>query len=222
MPEMFEGDPNYEKIKAELDPFITKITKVTGKTTPEYIRFKKNILEWNKRFGKAVETAGTVDSIQKLQIPLFQELETTPGNRRLLSVVGLYRYLGLVESLGTTVLDLLVILLIANSRNLHVERIYDVPRIVHASSFDDLEYVPLATKIAFLERNDLRETSKFIDRELRNAIAHLNFKIDSQGNISILRKGKWKSVNIYERINNFNKKFMMITLILSQRELNNI
>jgi len=222
MSKMFEGQPDYEKIKAELEPYITKITKVTGKATPEYRRFKENIKEWNKKFGRAAELAGTVDSIQQFQIPLYKQLKTTPEKRRLLSVIGLYRYLGLIESLGTTTLDLLVILLIANRRNLHVERFYDIPRIVHASSFDDLDDVSLAVKLAFLERNDLKETSKFIDRKLRNAIAHLNFKVDSKGEISIPRKGRWKKVNIYEEINNFGRKFMMITLILAEAELTRI
>lgn len=222
MSKMFEGQRDYQKIKAEPEPYITKITKVTGKATPEYRRFKENIEEWNKKFRRAVELAGTVDSIQQLQIPLYQQLKTTPEKRRLLSVIGLYRYLGLVESLGTTTLDLLVILLIANRRNLHVERFHDIPRIVHASSFDDLDDVSLAVKLAFLERNDLKETSKFIDTKLRNAIAHLTFRVDGKGEISIPRKGTWKRVNIYEEINNFNRKFMMITLILSEAELTKI
>lgn len=53
MSEMFKGDPDYEKIKAELEPFITRIAKIKGKATPEYQKFKKNVHEWNKRFFKA-------------------------------------------------------------------------------------------------------------------------------------------------------------------------
>lgn len=95
---MFEGYPDYEKIKAELDPMIARLAKAEGRTTPEYQRFKKKAHEWNEKFDKAARTAGTVESIQKLQIPLLQRKSSE--NRRLLAVINLYRYLGLVESLG--------------------------------------------------------------------------------------------------------------------------
>ena len=222
MPEMFEGDPDYKKIKAELEPFITRITKIKGKATPEYQRFKKNVLEWNERFAKAIRLSGMVNSIQRLQIPLWQELKTSPENRTLLTVIGLFRYLGLVESVGVTVLDMLVVVLAANRRDLHVERVHDVPRIVHAVDFGDFRHASLHSKLEFLKRNGLEETSKFIDRELRNAIAHLNFKMDSKGKVSIRRNGKWKNVKIAERINTFLRKFMMITLILSESGLDKI
>lgn len=216
---MFEGDPDYEIIKAELDPFITRITKTKGKATPEYLRFKENVLEWNKRFDKALRTSGTVESIQKLQIPLMRQLKTTPENRRLLAVINLFRYLGLVESMGVSLLDMLVLLLVANGRDFHVERVHDLPRIVHAANFDDLDHVTLSAKIAFLERNGLEKTSGFIDRKLRNDIAHLDFNIDNEGKISTKNYGH---VNINDRINRFTRSFIMITLILSKAGLNKI
>lgn len=182
---MFEDDPDYEKIKAELEPFITKITKVTGKRSDEYLRFKKNYSEWNKRFTRAIEMAGIVHSVARVEHQLRQDLEAKPGNRRPLSVLLLYRYLGSVESFGTTILDLLVILLIANRRHFHVDRVHEVPHIVHATDFKDLRHTTLQSKLEFLKRNGLKKASTFIDRELRNAIAHLSFKMDSKGKISI-------------------------------------
>lgn len=116
-------------------------------------------------------------------------------------------------------MDMLVVLLVTNERDFHVERIHGLPQIVHAANFDDLEHVPLAAKMAFLERNGLKETSKFIDRLLRNDIAHLDFNIDEEGKISTKNYG---NVNIFERINTFTKKLMIITLILSQEGLDKI
>lgn len=221
---MFEDDPDYEKIKTEIEPFITKIAYVTGKLTREYLRFKENYKEWNKRFQKAIEMAGIIQSVERVEHQLRQDLRTKPGNRRPLSVLLLYRYLGSVESFGTTILDLLIILLIANGCHFHVERVHAVPRIVHAVDFKDLRNTNLASKIEFLKRNGLKKTSTFIDRELRNAIAHLTYKMDSKGEISIYRArdGKWKNVNIYERINTFTNKFSMILIILGQEGLNKI
>lgn len=219
MSKMFEGDSDYEKIKVELKPFITSITK--SKTTPEFVRFKQISHEWNKRFQKAVTTAGSVESVQKLMHPLFQELQARPENRRLLAVLNLYRYLGLVESLGVALLDLIVWLLVANGRDLHVERVHDVPRIVHVAKFKDLDSrnVTLGMKLGFLERNELKKTSKFIDRNLRNDIAHLDFSIDNVGKIST---GHSNDVNIYERIDTFIRNFMKINLILTEDLLGKI
>ena len=42
-----------------------------------------------------------------------------------------------------------------------------------------------------------------------------NYKIDDKGGVSIKRRGKWKKVNIHERINSFDRKLMIIMLILS-------
>jgi hypothetical protein len=91
---MLENDPDYEKIKGELEPFVTKITKKTGKRTDEYLRFKKNYIEWDERFTKAMEMAGIIHTVARVEHQLRQDLEIKPGNRRPLSVLLLYRYLG--------------------------------------------------------------------------------------------------------------------------------
>lgn len=215
---MFGGDPDYEEIKTELEPFITKITAITPKRSLEYLRFKENFIEWNERFVRAIEMMGIVQSIESFEPQLWQDLKTKPESQRQLSVLHLYRYLGSVESVGTTILDLLVVLLIANGYNFHVERVREVPRIVHAVDFKDLRHTSLQSKIEFIKRNGLKKTSKFIDRELRNAIAHLSFKMDSKGKTKIYRpsEGKWKNVNIRERINTFNRKFSIILILLQE------
>ena len=210
---LLEGDPDYEEMKAELEPFITNITKIKGKYTPEYLRFKENLFEWNERFYKAARTAGTVESIQTLLIPLMNQLQSKPENRRLFAVVNLFRYLGRVESMGVQLLDMLVLLLIANGREFHVEQIHDLPRIVHAKNFDDLKDASIRAKIAFLKRNGLKKTAGFIDTDLRNDIAHLDFSVDKKGKISTKH---YKNLNINERINTFARKFAMIHLILSK------
>lgn len=215
----FTGDRDYKNIKGELVPFVTRITKTTGKMSPEYQRFKSNVSEWKERFGKAVELSGKVESIQQLLIPLMQELETKPENRRLLAVVNLFRYLGLVESVGASMVDLLVLLAVANGFEFHVERVHDLPRIVHATTFEDIDQVPLAAKVAFLERSGLKHSSKLINRLLRNDIAHLNFDIDQKGSVSTRNCG---NVDVNEKIGIFNRYFMMITLILSEEGLNRV
>ena len=67
---MFEGKPDYENIKSELEPFITNLYTM-GKTDPRYIQFKGNLEEWYKKFSNTIETTGTVESIQQFQILIF-------------------------------------------------------------------------------------------------------------------------------------------------------
>jgi hypothetical protein len=88
-------------------------------------------------------------------------------------------FLGLVESLGNSIIDLLVLLLVANGRDFHIECQRTTPRIKHALSVADLEAekVPLTTKLHFLRDNNLKFLASLVDTELRNTIAHLKFDI---------------------------------------------
>jgi virulence-associated protein VapD len=89
-----------------------------------------------------------------------------------------FSYLGLVESLGNSIVDLLVLLLVANGRDFHIECLRTTPRIKHALTIEDLEKekVPLTTKLNFMRDNNLRFIASLIDTDLRNTIAHLKFE----------------------------------------------
>jgi hypothetical protein len=91
----------------------------------------------------------------------------------------LFAYLGLVESLGNAFIDLLVMLVVANGIDFHIESMYETPRTRHAYSIQDLEEnrVPLGTKLNFLKDNGITEIAKSIDSSLRNDIAHLKFDV---------------------------------------------
>lgn len=110
--DILEKDTDFTDIKSELDPLIYEIFKL-ARTNPKYVQFKKCLDDWNKRFATVLPIAGTVDSLQRLTVqPIFKEEEKE--NRRLKTVIGLFRYLGLVESLGTQIVDLSLLLLVAN------------------------------------------------------------------------------------------------------------
>jgi len=95
----------------------------------------------------------------------------------------LFVYLGLVESLGNCIVDVIVMILIANGRDFHIERLHTTPRIKHATSIEDLEKerVALTTKLNFLRDNGIEELPSIIDSTLRNDIAHLNFNVKEDG-----------------------------------------
>lgn len=119
----------------------------------------------------------------------YIHFKTSLDNWNLLTVVGLFRYLGLVESFGAQLVDLLVLLLVANGYDFHVEREHEVPRIIHATSLKDLRNAFLGPKVRFLERCGLRATSKIVDVGLRNSIAHLDFEIKENGMVSARSRG---------------------------------
>ena len=213
---MFKDDPEYLKIKSELDPLIIGFFSL-GKFNRKYIQFKKCLDDWNQRFLKILPTIGTIDSLQRITIqPLFQK-ENEKDNERLKTVIGLFRYLGLVESLGGQFVDLSILLLVANGYDFHVEREHDVPRIIHATTLRDLRNASLGVKAKFLERCNLKETTSLIDKDLRNSIAHLNFKINEDGTVSARSQGEQKAaINIYQKINEFNLKFTRLLIIFNE------
>lgn len=211
---MFEGDRDYKKIKSELDRLINGFCSL-GKNDRKYIQFKQSLDDWNKRFAKNIQTIGIVESIQKLTIPLMKK-ETSEGDRRLLTVIGLFRYLGLIESFGAQLVDLLILLLVANGYDFHVEQRHAVPRIIHATSLKDLRDAFLGPKIQFLKKCKLEKTAKVIDVDLRNSIAHLDFEINEKGKVSAKSYGKKKKeIDIFQRINEFIRKWIMISFMFN-------
>ncbi|MDH5447960.1 MAG: hypothetical protein OEY24_06005 [Candidatus Bathyarchaeota archaeon] len=211
----FEESPDYKEIKEEIDPLITGLIIMGGENI-RFKQFKKSLTEWNIRYVKAIKTIDVVQYMQKLQISLMGK-EKNEDNRRLLTVIGLFRYLGLIESIGAQFVDLLVLLLVANGHEFHVEREHEVPRIVHATTLRDLRNAFLGPKVRFLERCGLKKTSKLIDVDLRNSIAHLDFEIDESGKVSARSQGESKKeINVLQKIDEFNRRFLMLFFMFNE------
>jgi hypothetical protein len=99
--------------------------------------------------------------------------------RKLESMTKLLAYLGLVESLGVTLVDMVLLMFIANGTDIHTRR----PYIRHIEKLDELKDIDLSDKQKFLKHRGLKKFSRFINRKDRNAIAHLKFKINKEGEI---------------------------------------
>ena len=192
-------DPYYSQVKEELDPLITRIIKVTDKTSPRYLELKENAKEWTKRFAHAIELSGKISSLQTLW-----RLTKEP---QLLATLKLFHYLGLVESIGTTILDMATLLLIADGHAFHVHR----PRVMHAKTFADIENVRMSDKLIFLRHNGLETLSEIVNRNLRNDIAHLKFDVDERGKITT---DHYSKLNINKEIADFNKRFIAVFTVL--------
>lgn len=99
--------------------------------------------------------------------------------KKLESMMKLLAYLGLAESLGVTLLDMVLLMFIANGTDIHTRR----PYLRHIEKLDELKDIDLSDKQKFLKHRGLKEFSTFINRNDRNAIAHLKFKINGEGEI---------------------------------------
>jgi len=92
----------------------------------------------------------------------------------------LFAYLGLIEGLGISLIDITLLLLIANGRHVHFRK---GGGMMHVSRLRDLHKLNLLYKLEFLEAQEFGFVSKIVDRNLRNSIAHLSFTITNEGQI---------------------------------------
>lgn len=154
-----------------------------------------NVL-WDNR--EALSTAWkksheTSDNLRGLKIT--QVLQALSPKAR--SMLKLLVYLGLVESIGTTLIDIVLMLLIANGKEMHITR---GPGIKHVSTPRELRKLDLAYKLYSLESNQLGYFAKLVDRNLRNDIAHLKFEIDEDG---VVRDSNRNVRNIDDIVSSF-------------------
>ena len=89
-------------------------------------------------------------------------------------------FMGLVECLGNTLADMVLILFIANGKAVHAK----LPYVRHIDSFSELTQLDLDNKLDFLKEENVSVMSKILNLDLRNAIAGLNFSVDENGVIT--------------------------------------
>jgi hypothetical protein len=168
-----EREEMARNIKSELAPFLDRI-----KTKHEsYELFRQSLPDFKKRFIRATYILELIG----------EKGAKEPRASFTNTVYNLFAYLGIVESLGNTVVDMVVMLVVANGRDFHIERLHGTPRVKHALSIMDLEkeIVPLTTKLRFLAENGLPKLARIIDSQFRNDIAH--FKFDVKGDKIFIR-----------------------------------
>jgi len=166
-----------KKISSELKPFLDLVRNM-DKKSKEY----KSFLQVMRDYGESMERAfRIVGYVMKDVSAMSRDIKSGKISELTVKdiVYLIFLYLGLIESIGNRIADILVMLLVANGRDFHIECLYTTPRIKHAVSLRDLEKerVSLTTKLNFLKENGISEVTSIIDSELRNAIAHLKIDI---------------------------------------------
>jgi hypothetical protein len=103
-----------------------------------------------------------------------------------LALIYLMEILYLVEGIVNYLMNLVIFTLILQEHH----DLWFEDRHTFVSSFDDLFRVSMFVRETFLEQHGFGFFRELCNRELRNAIAHQNFKIEKNGDVFILKKRK--------------------------------
>lgn len=169
----YESNTLAISIRKELEPFFFSFAML-GAKNEKFQQFKSNYRSFKDSYRNAKQKEQLVtEGIA----PDWMEPEGYEGVPFI--AAAMFAYLGLVETVANCVVDILVMLLVANGRDFHVESNYG-PRIKHATSISSLKdgKVTLSTKLDFLRENGVKALTNVIDTTLRNDIAHLKFNLE--------------------------------------------
>lgn len=162
MKEKLENELHNE-ITSELEPFLNGI-KQLQKTSIEYTIFKETYAHFNAELGDKKTLFASM-------LPEEFDSSCLKDNFYIL-----FLCLGMVESVGNIMTDMLVMLIVANGKKFEHRR----KNIVSINDLEDENnYISLGRKLKFLEENGLRNFVSILDSDFRNAIAHLNFEVKS-------------------------------------------
>lgn len=158
-----------KKIGSEFEPFYEKI-RTLEQTKNGFKIFKKSYLLYQDRLDLSSKL---FEMTSKRLIESRQE----PPNITRITFLHPFYYLGYVESLGNTLTNMVVMILVACGIDFHI--IKGKWKVEHITSIKQLERerVSLTRKLDFLKENGIKEFSNAVDSDLRNKIAHMNLQI---------------------------------------------
>lgn len=108
--------------------------------------------------------------------------KVTPKQKSLLR---LFMYLELSEGVFDEIVQMIAFILMENHHDL-----YDPNDMKFLKDYERLEKLSLYVKLQFLELHGFEFVSNAFDRDLRNCIAHLGFRVEEDGSIFIRKNGK--------------------------------
>lgn len=147
-------------------------------------------------------------------IEVWRRLDGTTISESMKSLLSLTTYLFYIEGIYMLSIDVIIYYLIQDCHDIWSEE-----RRIFVDEFKDLDRIPLATKLKFLEKHDYSETVKLCDRKLRNAIAHHEFEIQPDGTVDYYHYGKKNETNNYELRRRINDIYVMFAFINERRAM---
>ena len=184
-----------EKLKTEIRPLVQRV--LDGKTVLDEIDYSIYRL---RGYGQG-------DLLRIIMGLLPDDGSPTPHNM----ATSLFNYIGFIETVGNSIIDIIIMLVIANGTDFHIESEYKTPRIRHVKHIFDLDDVPLTTKLNFLRENGIKALPSVVDSKLRNDIAHLNFTFDPDTKEITLRGRPIKTV-----VDEGFRRFMLIFAVYDE------
>jgi hypothetical protein len=124
------------------------------------------------------------------------------GSKEKSTLLKAFSYLLSVEVDGNLLVDIFILMMVAKGNDFHIEADYNHKFIRHATSLADFESmsVSLAAKLDFLKACGLPCFEKYIDRKLRNKIAHTDFVISKEGKFRMFDNNKRKEVVVEQKL----------------------
>lgn len=161
---------NYESIEEQvriLEEFVPKLQKKSLDVLKLYGNF-------NKTYKKMVYLHNFAINFD---VEMFKLQEIT----HLL----IYEYLLLSEGIFAKQIDIICYLLVESGLKFEYE---EKGKIKYANSISRIQKSYLTNKLNFLEKNHFDLINKYYNNELRNAIAHINFDINNEGDVILKNK----------------------------------
>lgn len=185
---------DYKETRKILEQVITKVVYVmpkydTMRLPSRRLLFDQNCVEFNEKWQEAEKVSQILKDLKVATYPT-KELE---------SMSKMLAYLGLVESLGVTLLDMVLLLLIGYGHEVHTRGRHTK----HVTSFEELADVDLKFKLKFLKDNDINITQKIVNPDLRNIIAHLKFRVSENACMHDIRGPGNNRILIDDEISRF-------------------
>ncbi len=195
-----------EAIQKEVKQQLWSLFKNLYDGSPMQSALAKN---WNKIVTELDKFHPTTDlfriSIEKVT-NLAKKSENPKEYKKTVILLYVFTYLSLVETIGNNLVNLALLLLIAEGHDIHLAPDKQHSYVRHVATFEELDSptISLAIKLDMLNSLGYPVFSKWINRELRNRIAHLDFEIDELGNFfTITKSGKKRKFDLIQEMIRF-------------------
>ena len=185
-----------------------RIAKVREQLKPLFLRFYQTSDSYRAYTQAKKRIAGRIKRMNSILTALSEStafIEKLPPRYRIISLAN--RYLFYVEIFGNFYVNLAILLSVGNTHALHLMPDHEHRFIRHATSLKDIESptLSLASKLDFLKSCKIPLFKKWIDTTLRNKIAHADFTIDDEGNLSYEDKKGTKTTDLKREMSLFNE-----------------
>jgi len=160
-------------------------------------------------------------SILRKISPLMINIGKSQEKRKDKTLIDAIMYLLEVEVISNLVIDILIMMLVAKGHIFHIEADEEYLFARHAVSIEDLNSssVTLGMKVNYLQKNSVDCITKYVDKNLRNRIAHMDFEIDENGDFFIHEKKGKKKKKRYDIFSKLEKLVTFNSTVIDQIDL---